>query len=92
MYVLFKNEEKDFLDESDESQTDSDISDHEDEACSDGESAREEDILLRDGLLQHMLPRKNEWTCKSCSKRSCDYVGNMKSKINTNFQSIANFN
>ena len=83
----------DFFDESDESHTDSDISDsyisdHEDKTCFDSESAREEDILLRDGLLQHMLPRKNEWTCKSFSKRSCDYVGNMKSKINTNFQSL----
>ena len=53
-----KNEEMDFFDQSDESQTDSDISDHEDETCFDGESAREEDILLRDGLLQHLLPRK----------------------------------
>ena len=78
----------DFLDESDESQTDSDISDHEDKACFDGESAREEDIILRDGLLQHMLQRKNEWTCKSFLKRGCDYIGNMKSKINTNFPSL----
>ena len=39
-----KHEKMDF-DQSDESQTDSDISDHEDETCFDGELAREEDIL-----------------------------------------------
>ena len=83
-----KNEEMNFFDQSDESQTDSDISDHEDKTCFDGESAREEDILLRDGLLQHMLPRKYKWTCKSYSKRGCVYIGNMKFKINTNVQSL----
>ena len=78
----------DFFDESDESHTDSDISDHDDESCFDGQSARKEDILLCDGLLDHMLPQKKEWTFESFSKCGCDYIGNMKLKINTNFQSL----
>ena len=49
----------DLFDQLDESRTDSDISDHEEKTCLDGQSAREEDILLRDGLLDHMLPQNN---------------------------------
>ena len=78
----------DFFDDSDESHTDSEISDHDDESCFDGQSAREEDIILRDGLLHHMLPRKNEWTFESFSDRGSEYIGNLKSKIDTNLQSV----
>ena len=35
-----------------------------------------------------MLPRKNEWTFDSFSKRSGDYIGNQKSKIDLEFDNF----
>ena len=78
----------DFFHQSDGSRTNSDISEDEDEHLSGALSEREEDILLRDGLLHNHLPRKNDWTFQSFSKRGSEYVGNLKSKIDPNLDSF----
>ena len=81
IFSRFLRVKMDFFHQSDDSQTDSDISEEEDEHLSGALSEREEDILLRDGLLQHHLPQKNDWTFQSFSKRGSDYIGNLKLKI-----------
>ena len=50
-----------FFDDSDGSQSKSDISDNEKGISSEYQSEREEDIILRDGLQKSLLPRRNEW-------------------------------
>ena len=71
----------DFFDLSDGTHSDSDFSDSDDDNSISGQHQREEDINLRDGVIQHDLPRKNDWTFESFSNRGSDYIGNQKSKI-----------
>ena len=61
-----------FFDDSDGSRTASDISDDDEDNLDGYQSEREEDIILRDGIQNHMLPRKNDWTFQSYSCRSSD--------------------
>lgn len=53
--------EMEFFDDSDGSQSESDISDNEKEILGEYQSEREKDIILRDGLQKSLSPRKNEW-------------------------------
>ena len=72
----------DFFDLSDGIHIDFYFSDPDDDNSISGQHQREEDINLRDGIIPHNLPRKNDWTFESFSNRGSDYIGNQKSKIN----------
>ena len=78
----------DFSDLSDGSHTDSDVSHSDDNNSISDQHQREEDINLRDGIIEHNLPRKNDWTFESYSKHGCDYIGNQKSKTDASFESF----
>ena len=67
-----KNLKMDFFDLSDGIHSDSDFSDSDDDNSISGQHQREEDINLRDGIIQHNLPRKNDWTFESFSNRGSD--------------------
>ena len=41
-------------------------------------------ILLRDGFIEHKLPRKNDLTFEFFSKRGSEYIWKMKLKIDSN--------
>ena len=83
-----KNLKMDFFDLSDGIHSDSDFSDSDDDNSISGQHQREEDINLRDGIIQHNLPQKNDWTFESFSNRGSDYIGNQKSKIDPILESF----
>ena len=80
--------EMDFFDVTEESETDSDLSDDDDHDFGSLQSQHEEDIMLRHGLMEHQLPSRNDWTFESYSKRGSEYIGNLKSRINSNLDSF----
>lgn len=68
----------DFFNSTEESETDSDLSDDDDQCLRSLQSQHEEDIMLRHGLMEHKLPRRNDWTFESYSKQGSEYIGNLK--------------
>ena len=48
--------------------TDFDFSDPDDDNSISGQHQREENINLQDGIIEHSLPQKNDWTFESHAK------------------------
>lgn len=88
MYLSINIFRMDFFDLSDGSHTDSDVSDSDGNNSISDQHQREEDINLQDGIIEHNLPRKNDWTFESYSKRGSDYIGNQKLKTDASFKSF----